>query len=458
MCGIDAYSRFTWIYLLKRKSDVFDAFLQFQRHVERLLKEKIVYVQSDWGGEYRNLSSFFQKHGIAHRVACPHTHQQNGVAERKHRHIVETGITFLARASVPFRFWSDAFVTTCFLINRLPTRLLNMKTPVELLFHEPPDYTFLKVFGCACWPHLRPYNSLKLEFRSKQCVFLGYSSMHKGYKCLHIPSNRVYISRDVVFDENMFPFAPPVPPVSTNQPLVSSPTLPGQFDDVAYSPVLLPNHGAGVGRGARLELLDDSPLASPAAHVHVDPAAPCMAHATPSVAVLLPAHAPERAAAPGTSSPPAGSRPASPSPGPSPPPGSPTATSATSSPASSAGPLASPTGPPCSSLPLSPVPPPPAASSPATESPAASPLVTTAPPPPCLHLCSLDLTPVVRVEFLAPRSALMGLLLGLARVCLKQLRILLLSLVTTLQQCRFLIGVKLWTSSIRLFSRIKHDP
>jgi histone deacetylase 1/2 len=87
-----------------------------------------------------------------------------------------------------------------------------MKTPVELLFHEPPDYTFLKVFGCACWPHLRPYNSRKLEFRSKQCVFLGYSSMHKGYKCLHIPSNRVYISRDVVFDENLFPFAPTVSP------------------------------------------------------------------------------------------------------------------------------------------------------------------------------------------------------------------------------------------------------
>ena len=147
---IDAYSRFTWLYLLKRRSEVFDVFLQFQAHVERLLKEKIVHVQSDWGGEYRNLNEFFQKLGISHRVSCPHTHQQNGVAECKHRHIVETGLTLLAHASVPFRFWSDAFTTACFLINRLPTRLLNMKTPVELLFHEPPDYTFLKVFGCAC--------------------------------------------------------------------------------------------------------------------------------------------------------------------------------------------------------------------------------------------------------------------------------------------------------------------
>ena len=130
-----------------------------------------------------------------------------------------------------------------------------MKTPVELLFHEPPDYTFLKVFGCACWPHLRPYNSRKLEFRSKKCVFLGYSSMHKGYKCLHVPSNRVYISRDVVFDETVFPFAS-FSTANTHTPSMnSSPTLPGQFEDVAYSHVLLPNYGAGIGRGARLELL-----------------------------------------------------------------------------------------------------------------------------------------------------------------------------------------------------------
>jgi histone deacetylase 1/2 len=86
------------------------------------------------GGEYRNLNTFFHKLGIAHRVACPHTHQQNGAAERKHRHIVETGLTLLAHASVPFRFWSDAFFTACFLINRLPTRVLNMKTPIEQLF------------------------------------------------------------------------------------------------------------------------------------------------------------------------------------------------------------------------------------------------------------------------------------------------------------------------------------
>jgi hypothetical protein len=106
--------------------------LPSQAHVERLLKTKIISVQSDWGGEYQNLNSFFQKLGISHRVSCPYTHQQNGAAERKHCHIVETGLTLLAHASIPFLYWSDAFTISCFLIDPLPTRLLNMKTPLEL--------------------------------------------------------------------------------------------------------------------------------------------------------------------------------------------------------------------------------------------------------------------------------------------------------------------------------------
>jgi hypothetical protein len=65
----------------------------------------------------------------------------------------------------------------------------------------------LRVLGCACWPNLRPYNSRKLEFRSKRCAFLGYSTYHKGFKCLDVAIGRIYISRDVVLDESIFLFA-----------------------------------------------------------------------------------------------------------------------------------------------------------------------------------------------------------------------------------------------------------
>jgi hypothetical protein len=68
-------------------------------------------------------------------------------------------------------------------------------------------YSFLRTFGCAYWPNLRPYNNHKLAFQSKQYTFLGYSVHHKGYKCHDVSTGRVYISRDVVFDESVFPFS-----------------------------------------------------------------------------------------------------------------------------------------------------------------------------------------------------------------------------------------------------------
>ena len=101
---LDDYSRYTWIYLIKNKSDVEQIFYNFQNHVERLLNAKIRIVQSDWGGEYHKLHQYFRRVGISHRVSCPHTSQQNGMAERKHRHIVKTGLALLAHSSLPLRF------------------------------------------------------------------------------------------------------------------------------------------------------------------------------------------------------------------------------------------------------------------------------------------------------------------------------------------------------------------
>ena len=204
---IDDFSKFSWIYLIKKKSEVFQIFQNFQNLVERKFDKKIIAMQTDWGGEYEKLNSFFQKVGISHHVSCPHAHQQNGSAERKHRHIVEVGLALLANASMPLKFWDEAFLTATYLINMLPSSVLDNEIPFERLLKEKPDFASLRVFGCACCPNLRPYNTHKLAFRSKQCVFLGYSHMHKGVKCLDVSSGRVYISRDVVFDESVFPFS-----------------------------------------------------------------------------------------------------------------------------------------------------------------------------------------------------------------------------------------------------------
>lgn len=108
---------------------------------------------------------------------------------------------------MPLKFWDQAFLTATYLINILPSKVLDNKTPVELLLNDKPHYNSLRVFGCACWPNLRPYNTRKLAFHSTQCVFLGYSSLHKGFKCLEPNTGHIYISRDVVFDGNIFPFS-----------------------------------------------------------------------------------------------------------------------------------------------------------------------------------------------------------------------------------------------------------
>jgi hypothetical protein len=125
---IDDFSKFTWIYLLKKKSDVFQHFHDFQNHVERLFDKKIITMQTNWGGEYQKLNSFFQCVGITHHVSCRHAHQQNGSAERKHRHIMEVGLSLLAQASMPLKFWDEAFFTATYLINRIPSKVIDDDT------------------------------------------------------------------------------------------------------------------------------------------------------------------------------------------------------------------------------------------------------------------------------------------------------------------------------------------
>ncbi|KAK1420567.1 hypothetical protein QVD17_22267 [Tagetes erecta] len=254
---VDHFSRFMWIFPLKQKSDVFDTFKQFVSVVERQFSTKLKTVQTDWGGEFRNLSKFFASLGITHRLSCPHTSEQNGFVERRHRHVVETGLTLLAHSHVPQQFWHFAFDTAVYLINRMPSRTNSNVSPFELVFQRPPDFNFLRVFGCRCFPHLRPYNKHKMDFRSIPCVFLGYSTSHHGYRCLDTDTDRVYVARHVRFNEHHFPFHEPNPSIHTyNQPpidpyvssypvpdppLAPNPTTaPNQFHESTFSTTNIP--------------------------------------------------------------------------------------------------------------------------------------------------------------------------------------------------------------------------
>jgi len=136
---VDAFSRFTWVYPIQAKSDVMPVFIKFQSMTERLLNTKIKSVQTDWGGEYRNLHQYFQSIGIVHRVSCPHTHQQQGCVERKHRHIIDTTLALLATSSLPKKFCATLSLGPYFLklllqnlhVSPMLSRLVNGALPCK---------------------------------------------------------------------------------------------------------------------------------------------------------------------------------------------------------------------------------------------------------------------------------------------------------------------------------------
>ncbi|KAM1091428.1 hypothetical protein FF1_018917 [Malus domestica] len=190
---VDEYTRYVWIYPMCNKSDVFQLFMQFYNYVHTQFGIRIKSFQFDGGGEFtsRSFSQFLVTKGIEHMISCPYTPQQNGIAERKHRHIVEIAITMLNDAGLSLQFWYFAcahsvFLINRFLINRMPCQSLSMHSPYKMLYDKLPDVSSLRIFGLAVYPWIRPYNSNKLQVRSAMCVFLGYSMGYKGVICFNI--------------------------------------------------------------------------------------------------------------------------------------------------------------------------------------------------------------------------------------------------------------------------------
>ncbi|KAL0641477.1 hypothetical protein Bca4012_103059 [Brassica carinata] len=200
---IDEKSKYTWLTLIPSKDRVIDAFKNFQAYVTNHYNAKIKIFRSDNGGEYTSYAfkSHLEHHGILHQTSCPYTPQQNGVAERKNRHLMEVARSMMFQANVPKRFWSDAVATACYLINRIPTKVLKDQAPFEVLNKHKPSVDHLRVFGCLCFVLVPGELRNKLDARSTKAMFIGYSTTQKGYKCYDSDTRRVLISRDVKFIE-----------------------------------------------------------------------------------------------------------------------------------------------------------------------------------------------------------------------------------------------------------------
>ncbi|KAI3681211.1 hypothetical protein L6452_35996 [Arctium lappa] len=139
--------------------------------------------------------------------SCPHTPQQNGVVERKHRHLLETARALRFQASLPKTFWGECVLTATYVINRLPSKVLHDATPYEIVFKQKPNYDHMRVFGCLAYYRSIETGGDKFELRGRPGIFVGYPQGTKGYKVYDIENKKIMISRDVRFVENNFPMA-----------------------------------------------------------------------------------------------------------------------------------------------------------------------------------------------------------------------------------------------------------
>ncbi|KAL4280657.1 hypothetical protein GQ457_03G000810 [Hibiscus cannabinus] len=200
---IDDYSRKTWVYFLKQKSEAFGAFKNFKALVEKESGFEIKSLRSDRGGEFTSneFNDFCKANGIRRPLTVPRSPQQNGVAERKNRTILNMARSMLKAKNMPKEFWDEAVSCAVYLSNRSPTKNMDNVTPQEACSGRKPSVRHIQVFGSIAYAHVPDQGRLKLDDRSSKYVFIGYDSNSKGYKLFNPSNGRIVISRDVEFDE-----------------------------------------------------------------------------------------------------------------------------------------------------------------------------------------------------------------------------------------------------------------
>ena len=205
---VDDFTRTTWIYLMKYKSDAVSIFKSFYSYVKTQFNALIKSIRSDNAPDLceGHMKDFLLTKGITHYKACSATPQQNGVVERKHKHLLETARALSFQSNLPKQFWGECVLTAAYLINRMPLQSLGLISPQEKLLQTKPNLSHLRSFGCLCFISTKKMHITKFDARAHPCVFIGYPNLQKAYKVYDLVTKKVLISRDVIFFEKHFPF------------------------------------------------------------------------------------------------------------------------------------------------------------------------------------------------------------------------------------------------------------
>jgi transposase InsO family protein len=199
---VDDFSRKVFAIPIKRKADVFNEFIKLKNLVENQCGRRLKILRTDNGGEYVNerFKKFLQKQGITHQLTTPYTPEQNGVAERMNRTLIERVRCMLIDADLDKRYWAEAANTAAYLVNRVPCRN-NLKCPEEIWSGRKPSLKHIRIFGCKAMAHVPKEKRKKLDAKSTECILVGYCAESKAYRLIDKQSNKLIISRDVIFIE-----------------------------------------------------------------------------------------------------------------------------------------------------------------------------------------------------------------------------------------------------------------
>ncbi|KRX14696.1 Retrovirus-related Pol polyprotein from transposon TNT 1-94 [Trichinella nelsoni] len=198
---IDDHSRWCETYFLKNRNEVLDAFMDFKSHAENQTGNKIKTLRSDNATEYcsEKFQKFLRVNGIRHETSVQYTPQQNGVAERKNRTLLDMARCMLLESKLSLNFWAEAISTACYIRNRCPSRSLNGEIPLTLWNGRKLTLNYFRTFGERAYVLDKLPGKGKFSTRSKECIFIGYSTESKAYRLWCPAERKVFKSRDVKF-------------------------------------------------------------------------------------------------------------------------------------------------------------------------------------------------------------------------------------------------------------------
>jgi hypothetical protein len=192
-----------WISTLVRKDQAAAVIRDYQMRTESESSCTLSVLRTDRGGEFtsKQFAEYCAAEGVQWQLIAPYSPQQNGVVECRNAMVIGAARSMIKQKGLLDWFWGEAVVTVVYLLNRVPCKAIDGRTPFEVWYKKQLAVHHLKTFGCIVYvrntkPHLK-----KLDDRGRKMIFVGYEKGTKAFRAYDPITQRVTISHDVIFDE-----------------------------------------------------------------------------------------------------------------------------------------------------------------------------------------------------------------------------------------------------------------